>query len=89
MLVAGGRPCRSRGLSLESSPGWGRACREGSRVERLGGCREYTPVIVTVAGRGQEPAAHTEEDEEDEEEGGDGGGWEGVWLLLGDRKIER
>lgn len=58
-------------------------------MERLGDCREYTPVIVTVAGREQEPAAHTEEDEEDEEEGGEGGGWEGVWLLPGDRKIER
>lgn len=89
MLVAGGRPCRSRGLSLESSPGWGRACREGSKVERLGGWREYTPVTLTVAARGRVPAAHTEEEEEDEEEGGEGGGREGVWLLLGERKIER
>lgn len=41
------------------------------------------------AGRGQEPAAHTEEDEEEEEEGGESGGREGVWLLLGDRRMER
>lgn len=58
-------------------------------MERLGDCREYTPVILTVAGRGQEPAAHTEEDEEEEEEGGEGGGREWEWLLLGDRKTER
>lgn len=58
-------------------------------MDRLGDWREYRPVILTVAGRGQEPAAHTEEDEEEEEEGGEGGGWEGAWLLLGDRRIER
>lgn len=56
---------------------------------RLGDWREYTPVTLTVAGRGQLPAAHTEEEEEDDEEGGEGGGREGVWLLLGERKIER
>ena len=74
---------------MESSPGRGRACREGSKVERLGDWREYRPVILTEAGRGQEPAAHTEEDEEEEEEGGERGGREGVWLLLGDRRMER
>lgn len=74
---------------MESRPGRGRACREGSRVERLGGWREYRPVILTEAGSGQEPAAHTEEDEEEEEEGGDSGGWVDVWLLLGDRRMER
>lgn len=58
-------------------------------MERLGGCREYRPVMLTGAGRGQEPAAHTEDEEEDEEEGGDRGGWEGLWLLLGDRRMER
>ena len=56
MKASGGaRPCWSRGLSLESSPGRGRACREGSRADRLGGRREYRPAIVTEAGRGQEP----------------------------------
>lgn len=74
---------------MESNLGRGRACREGSKVERLGDWREYRPVILTVAGRGQGPAAHTEEDEEEEEEGGESGGREGVWLLLGDRRIER
>lgn len=59
-------------------------------MERLGGCREYRPVILTEAGRGQEPAAHIEEDEEDdEEEGGDRGRWEVLWLLPGDRRMER
>lgn len=48
-------------------------------MERLGGWREYRPVILTVAGREQEPAAHTEEDEEEEEEeGGESGGRVGV-----------
>ena len=75
---------------MESSPGRGRACREGSRADRLGGWREYRPAIVTGAGRGQEPPAHTEEeDEEDEEEAGERGGREGAWLLLGDRRTER
>lgn len=87
--MAGGRAWRSRGFSLESSLGRGRACREGSKVERLGDWREYRPVILTVAGRGHEPAAQTEEDDEEEEEGGESGGRVGVWLLLGDRRIER
>ncbi len=58
-------------------------------MERLGDWREYRPVILMEAGRGQEPAAHTEEDEEEEEEGGESGGREVVWLLLGDRRMER
>lgn len=95
VVVGGGRPWRSRGLSLESSLGRGRACREGSKVERLGDCREYRPVMLTGAGRGQEPAeaaaAHTEEDEDEEEEGGEseGRGREEAWLLPGDLRTER
>lgn len=98
--VGGGRPWRSRGLSLESSLGRGRACRVGRKVERLGDWREYRPVMLTGAGRGQEPAVaaaaaaaatHTEEDEDEEEEGGESGGRgrEEVWLLPGDLRTER
>lgn len=58
-------------------------------MERLGGWREYRPVILTEAGRGQEPAAHTEEDEEEEEEGGESGGRLLGWLLPGDLRMER
>lgn len=76
---------------MESSLGRGRACREGSKVERLGDWREYRPVMLTGAGRGQEPAAHTEEDEDEEEEGGESGGRgrEEAWLLPGDLRTER
>lgn len=83
---------------MESSLGQGRACRDGSKVERLGDWREYRPVMLTGAGRGQEPAeaavaaaAHTEEDEDEDEEGGESGGRgrEEVWLLPGDLKTER
>lgn len=58
-------------------------------MERLGGWREYRPVILTDAGRGQDPVAHTEEDDDEDEEGGEGGGRECVWLLPGDRRMER
>lgn len=59
-------------------------------MERLGGCRVYRPDILTEAGRGQEPAAHTDEDEDEEEEGGEGGGGrEDTWLLPGERRTGR
>lgn len=75
---------------METSPGRGTACREGSRAERLGDRTEYRPVTVTEAGRGRGSAAHTEDDEEEEEEeGGESGGREGAWLLLGERGTER
>lgn len=66
-------------------------------MEKLGDWREYRPVMLTGAGRGQEPteaagaATHTEEDEDEEEEGGESGGRgrEEVWLLPGDLRTER